>query len=177
MSLDNFSHEELKNMAMIELASHILFDEKKAINYKEIYDKISEIKGFTAKEKKENISQFYTDMNVDGRFITLGSGMWGLKRWYPVEQAEEEIHAEPKKKKKAKKKKAVVPDDEEVEELDIVDDDIDDVVDGFDDLDDDDDEDFDDDFDDDDDDLDKDMEEKIDEDIDKDIAEDVEDNK
>ncbi|MFC4024941.1 DNA-directed RNA polymerase subunit delta [Oceanobacillus longus] len=163
MSLDNYSREELKDMSMIEMATKILFEEKKAVNYRELFDKIAEIKGFSAKHKKENISQFYTDMNVDGRFITLGSGMWGLKRWYPVEQAEEELTEVPKKKKVKKKKKKAV----EAEELDIVDDDIAEVV--ADDFDDDDldDDDFDDDFDEDDD-LDEDLEEETDDDNDKD---------
>ncbi|WP_067728480.1 DNA-directed RNA polymerase subunit delta [Oceanobacillus damuensis] len=162
MSLENFSHEEIQDMSMIEVASKILFEEKKAINYRELFDKIAEIKGFSKKQKEDNISQFYTDMNVDGRFLTLGSGMWGLKRWYPVEQAEEEITEVPKKKKVKKKKKAVV---EDVEALDIVDDDIADVVDDFDDLDDDlEDDGFDDDFDDD-------IEEDLDEDVDEDLDE------
>jgi len=127
VSLDNYSHEELVEMSMIELASKILFDEKKAVNFRDIFDKIAEIKGFSEDEKKERIAQFYTDLNVDGRFITLGSSMWGLKRWYPVEQAEEEIKSTTKKK--SKKKKAVKAE----EDLDIVDEDMDEVVDGFDD--------------------------------------------
>ncbi|WP_087973654.1 DNA-directed RNA polymerase subunit delta [Oceanobacillus rekensis] len=163
MSLKNFSREELKDLSMIEMASKILLEEKKAINYKEIFEKIAELKGFTAKQKKEEISHFYTDMNVDGRFLTLGSGMWGLKRWYPVEQAEEELTEEPKKKKKKatkKKKKAEV---EETEELDIVDDEIAEVVaDDFDDVLDDDD--FDEEFDDDDEELEEEVDEEIDED-------------
>lgn len=131
VSLDKYSHEELVEMSMIELASKILFDEKKAINFRDIFSKIAEIKGFSEEEKKEKIAQFYTDLNVDGRFITLGSSMWGLKRWYPVEQAEEEIKAPAKKK--TKKKKAAVTEEETEEGLDIVDEDIDEIVDGFDD--------------------------------------------
>lgn len=170
MSLDNFSHDELKNMSMIELANYILIDENKAVNFRDVYEKISEIKGFSESQKQENISQFYTDLNVDGRFITLGSSMWGLKRWYPVDQAEEEVASAPKKKKLKKKKAAELEDD--IADLDIVDDDLDDLVDGFDDeLDDDDD--FDDDFDED---LDEDLvDEDIDED-DEDVVDDLDDD-
>ncbi|WP_306798549.1 DNA-directed RNA polymerase subunit delta [Oceanobacillus saliphilus] len=161
VSLENFSHEELKDMSMIEMASKILLQEKKAVNYRELFDKIAEIKGFNKKQKEVNISQFYTDMNVDGRFLALGSGMWGLKRWYPVEQAEEELTEVPKKKKVKKKKKAVVDD---VAALDIVDEDIADVVNDFDELDEDlDDDDFDDEF-----------EDELDEELDDDVDEDEE---
>nr|WP_245347608.1 DNA-directed RNA polymerase subunit delta [Oceanobacillus polygoni] len=127
-------------MSMIEIASKILFDEKKAINFRDIFDKIAEIKGFSDSEKENKISQFYTDMNVDGRFLTLGSSMWGLKRWYPVEQAQEDLTEVPKKKRVKKKKAAEV--DEVDEELDITDADIDEIVDDFDEE-----EDFDEDFD------------------------------
>lgn len=116
MSLDNFSHEELKRLSMLELASHILEDAKKAMDFQEIYDKIAEIKGFTKKAKDANISQFFTELNVDGRFMTTGSNAWGLKKWYPVDQADEEITDTPKKKKKTKKKKGF--DDEDEDELD-----------------------------------------------------------
>lgn len=113
MSLDKFSHEELKNKPMLELAGLILEDAKKALSFQEIYDQIAEIKEFTKKKKEEKISQFYTELNVDGRFMTIGSNMWGLKIWYPVEQADEEITSTPKKKRKSKKKTA-----EEAEDID-----------------------------------------------------------
>lgn len=128
MSLKNYSHEEIQHMSMIEVASLILLDEKKAFHFKDVFDKIAELKGFTDGEKEANIAQFYTDLNVDGRFITTGSNMWGLKRWYPVEQMDEEVTVAPKKKKKAKKKK-----EEDVEDdLDVVEDDLEIFEDDFD---------------------------------------------
>lgn len=33
------------------------------------------------------IAQLYTEINIDGRFICVGKSLWGLKRWYPTEQA------------------------------------------------------------------------------------------
>ncbi|PAV31384.1 DNA-directed RNA polymerase subunit delta [Virgibacillus profundi] len=129
MSLKKYSHEELKSMSMIDLADLLLLEEKKAINFKDIFEKIAELKGLTKKEKQEYISQFYTDLNVNGHFITIGENMWGLKRWYPVEQMDEEVAPAPKKKKKkAKKKKKEVVE----EELDIVDEDIEEIVDDLD---------------------------------------------
>lgn len=114
MSLNNFSHEELKKKSMLELASLILKDEKKALGFQEIYNQIAELKGFTKKEKEDNIAQFFTELNVDGRFMTLGSNVWGLKQWYPVEQADEEITSTAKPKRKSKKKTDYEEEDEDI---------------------------------------------------------------
>lgn len=153
MSLKDYSHKELKKTPMLELAGLLLLDEKKAMDFNDIFSRVTEIKEYEGREKEKNIAQFYTDMNVDGRLMTVGSNMWGLKRWYPVEQMDEEIVSTPKKKKKKKKTatKAAVKDtdknqeeEEELtlntEELDIVDEDIDEMVDELDDDDFDDDE-------------------------------------
>ncbi|HLS09956.1 DNA-directed RNA polymerase subunit delta [Lentibacillus sp.] len=124
MSLENYSREELEVTSMVELANDILQEEQKAQDFNELYSKVAEMKGFTEEQKREFIAQFYTDLTIDGRFLTIESGVWGLKRWYPVEQMNEFVTTTvPKKKKKAKKKKEDIPRQEpEEEDLDSVDD-------------------------------------------------------
>lgn len=134
MSVKELTKEEISNLSMIELGSIILKEENKAVSFQDLFSKIAELKNFSKEDKENLIAQFYTDMNVDGRYLTLGSGMWGLKSWYPVEQAEEEITDEPTKKRKKKKKKAAVVEAEEIDDdLDVTDEDIDDMLDDFDD--------------------------------------------
>jgi DNA-directed RNA polymerase subunit delta len=162
VSLKNYSHEESKKLSMIELANAIMLDEKKAMNFKDVFEQIANIKEFSDADKAANIAQFYTDLNVDGRFITIGSNMWGLKRWYPVETMDEEVAAAPKKKKKTKKKKKEEESLDLVEEeLDIVDEDIEEMADDFDD--------------DEEDEFDADLEEDLEDEDDDDDEEDVED--
>lgn len=138
MSLNDYSREDLAGMAMVELANVMLEDANKAIDFREIYSKIAEIKAYTEKQKSDLFAQFYTDLNIDGRFMTLGSDKWGLKRWYPVEQIDEQIVADPKKKKKSKKKQTKKEKEEEEESLDTTDQDVtkptDDPDAGFDDV-------------------------------------------
>lgn len=131
MSLKNYSHDELEKISKIELANAILMDEKKAMDFRDIYQKVAEVKGLTEADQQSGMAQFYTDINVDGRFLTIGSNLWGLKRWYPVDQIDEEVTAAPKKKKKKKKS---VPAKEEVElqeELDIPDEEMDEIIDDY----------------------------------------------
>jgi DNA-directed RNA polymerase subunit delta len=186
VSLKDLSQEKINDMAMIDIAAILLEEENKALDFREIFNRIAKLKGFSENQKEEALNQFYTDLNIDGRFMTKGSNIWGLKRWYPVEEIDEDITTEPKKKKKKKKatKKAVIDDldidedideeedeltldediieldeeeDDDVEAEDIEEDDFD-----FDDDDDDleDEEDFDDDFEEEDEDLDDDEEEE-----------------
>lgn len=100
--LDNLTKEEIAEIPMIEIMHHILSAEKKPIDFYAIMDKIAEYKGWTDAEKQNRIVQAYTDMNIDGRFVSLGDNQWGLKNWYPVEQTEEELATtiKPKKRKK-----------------------------------------------------------------------------
>ncbi|MDL4839174.1 DNA-directed RNA polymerase subunit delta [Aquibacillus rhizosphaerae] len=141
MSLKKYSSQEIAERSMIELANLILIEKNKATDFREVYDEIVELKGFTKKQKEEYISQFYTDLNIDGRFMTMGSNLWGLKSWYTVEQFDEEITAAPKKKKKKKKAatkrkakvKEPVEEDLDEEDLDFDDVDLDEELDDYDD--------------------------------------------
>ncbi|MFC4402840.1 DNA-directed RNA polymerase subunit delta [Gracilibacillus xinjiangensis] len=130
MSLKELSQERIEEMAMIDIAALILEEENKGMDFREIFDRVGTLKGFKEDEKDAMLVQFYTDLNIDGRFMTKGSNLWGLKRWYPVEEIDEDITTAPKKKKKKKKatKKAAVDDlvDEDVldEDDDLLDEDI-----------------------------------------------------
>ncbi|MGP4072343.1 DNA-directed RNA polymerase subunit delta [Piscibacillus sp. B03] len=108
MTLEKYTKEELKEVSMVEVAYEILAEEKKAMNFNEIFELIAEAKEFTQEEKEEYIVQFYTDLNIDGRFMSVGSNIWGLKKWYPYDQQEDDTisfnEEIPKKKKKKKKK-------------------------------------------------------------------------
>lgn len=104
MSLKKVSVEEAKVTPMVELAHIYLIDKKKVVKFSDVYEKVADLKAFTDEEKAAYISQFYTDLSVDGRFLAMGENKWALRRWYPVDEADEEVTATPKKKKKAAKK-------------------------------------------------------------------------
>ena len=161
MTLAKMSGEDIREMAFIEIANLLLIEKKEAIDFKVMMDEIQKLLGLSNEEVAEKIGQFYADLNVDGRFISIGDNRWGLKGWYPVEQVEEETV--PASKVKKKKGKKVIEDDDDFDVIDEDDLDFDDI-DDFDDDDDDEDlidDDFDEDVDEDDDDLIEDEEEII----------------
>jgi DNA-directed RNA polymerase subunit delta len=148
VSLKQLSKEELRQTSFIELAHEIMTDKKQAVTFQELLKEIKRLLEISESEVKSRLVQFYTDLNIDGRFIALGENRWGLREWYPVDQIEEETVPTMKstKKKKAKKK---VEEDLDLDEFDDLDEeDLDDDLD-YDDLDDTDDDDLTDDDDDD----------------------------
>lgn len=102
VNLEQYSPEELKELSMIELAYAILEGKKQATAFRDIVEEVSKTLGLSKEQVTVRLAQFYTDLNVDGRFISLGENRWGLRSWYPYEQIEEEILPQPKPKKKRK---------------------------------------------------------------------------
>src|SRR5690625_4945716 len=113
--IKNYSKEQIEKMSMIEVANAVLTDEKKELNFLELFDKVAAYKQFSESEKGDLLARFYTDLNIDGRFTTLGSNLWGLKRWYPVDQTSEKALAE-SRKRSLEDEDELDPDDELVDE-------------------------------------------------------------
>lgn len=120
--LDHLTKEEIVEIPTVEIIMHILNAEKQPLDFYALLDKIAAYKGWSEEEKQNRMVQVYTDMNIDGRFVSLGDNQWGLKSWYPVEQTEEELATTIKPKKR---KKFLDDDDydeyDELDELDLLD--------------------------------------------------------
>jgi DNA-directed RNA polymerase subunit delta len=132
LSLAQYSKEELKEFSLMEMAYEYLKNSKQPIAFHELVEEIKKASGASDEEIRSRLAQFYTDINVDGRFLSLGGNRWGLRVWYPVDTAEEEVVAVVKPKKKKAKK---VVDEDDIEDFDEVDE----IEDDFDDFDDEDD--------------------------------------
>lgn len=115
MKLKGLSQEERKGMSFIEVAQFILEERKEPMSFQELTKEIATILELSESELRSRMLQFYTDLNVEGRFFSLGSNHWGLRKWYPSDQVKEEIVITPKKKRK---KKASEEDDELIEDED-----------------------------------------------------------
>lgn len=156
MNFKQYSPEELKECSMIEVVHSVLGDKRQATTFNELVREIAQVLGLSQEQVNAKLAQFYTDLNIDGRFINLGENRWGLRSWYPYEQIDEEILPQPKPKKKRKVEEdgfddyieeedfddADATEEEEVEDLDKVLEEEDGDDDDLDDLDEDDDDDF-----------------------------------
>ncbi|MCL6452727.1 MAG: DNA-directed RNA polymerase subunit delta [Alicyclobacillus sp.] len=81
--------DEIQHMPLVELAFELLKSKKEPMYFREIMNQIQELRGMTEDEAMEVIARLYTEINIDGRFICIGQNVWGLKRWYPVDKANE----------------------------------------------------------------------------------------
>jgi len=83
------SPEQAKEMPMVDLAFMILKQANTPFYYRDLMQEIAKIKGLSNEEVMDVIAQVYTEINIDGRFACVGTNLWGLKRWYPVEKADD----------------------------------------------------------------------------------------
>ncbi len=130
MKLDVFKGQNKEELSMIEVAHAILEEKGDTIAFADLTNEIQNYLSKSDEEVRARLSQFYTDLNEDGSFISLGENVWGLRSWYPYESVDEEVnHPEdeedqPTKKKRRKKVNAFladVTDDDDV--IDYSDDD------------------------------------------------------
>lgn len=108
MELKVFEGQNKSELSMIEVAHAILSQHGDVMAFADLANAVQTYLGDSDKVIRERLSQFYTDLNVDGSFISLGDNLWGLRTWYPFESIDEAtVHAEddedqPKRKKRKK---------------------------------------------------------------------------
>src|SRR3954464_1423150 len=83
--------EQAREMPMVDLAFELLKAANTPFYYRDLMAEIAKIKGLTEQEVMQVIAQLYTEINIDGRFACVGTNLWGLKRWYPVEKSEDAV--------------------------------------------------------------------------------------
>jgi DNA-directed RNA polymerase subunit delta len=118
MGLKTLSKEQLAEMSLVEIAYEFLLENKQAVEFRGLIGEVAQLLNLNEDQVRAKIAQFYTDLNVDGRFTCITGNLWGLKNWYPIEHSIEEISIVPKVKKKKGKK---VVEEEIVEGFDPID--------------------------------------------------------
>ncbi|MFJ8088561.1 DNA-directed RNA polymerase subunit delta [Lysinibacillus sp. NPDC095746] len=114
MNFREMTKEQLTEESLINLAYAILNEKRASVSFNDLLTIIQELVGYSDEEMKARLLQFYTDINVDGRFLFNQETGWGLREWYKVEQIEEETA--PSVKTHKKKSKAAVEDEDDLDE-------------------------------------------------------------
>ena len=104
--LDGINKNEL---SMVEVAHAILEAKNEVLDFNQLLVEIQEYMELSDEALESRMARFYTDLNIDGSFISLGDNRWGLRAWYPIDSIDEEIATsmedeEVKKPRKKRKK-------------------------------------------------------------------------
>lgn len=76
---------------MVDLAFLILKKANEPYYYPDLMKEVARHRGLTNEQATNMIAQLYTEINIDGRFACVGTNLWGLKRWYPLEKSEDPV--------------------------------------------------------------------------------------
>lgn len=141
MEIKVFEGLNKNELSMIEVAHAILEQKGDVMDFSDLVNQIQNYLGKTDSEIRDSLAQFYTDLNIDGSFISLGENRWGLRSWYAIDSIDEELNSgleedeeETPKKRKRKRVNAFINGDDDAidyndddpEDTDLVDDDEDD---------------------------------------------------
>ncbi|KAA9004638.1 DNA-directed RNA polymerase subunit delta [Paenibacillus spiritus] len=104
--------EKVKEMPMVDLAFLVLKAANTPFYYRDLMVEVAKLRGMTEEETNDTIAQLYTEINIDGRFACVGTNLWGLKRWYPLERSDDPIG-------NAKRPRIINDDDDDLEDDDF----------------------------------------------------------
>lgn len=108
LDLKVFDGQDKSELSMIEVAHAILAYHGEAMAFADLTNEVQQYLGKSDEEIRERLPQFYTDLNVDGSFISLGDNTWGLRAWYPYESIDEATVGENEEEDRPKKKRRKV---------------------------------------------------------------------
>ena len=102
MKLEIFEGQNKNELSMIEVAHAILSQNDKPMGFNDLAKQVQDYLEKTDDEMKQHLSQFYTDLNIDGSFISLGNNNWGLRTWYPFDSIDEATIGEEEEEERPK---------------------------------------------------------------------------
>ncbi|WP_178024076.1 DNA-directed RNA polymerase subunit delta [uncultured Paenibacillus sp.] len=105
--------EKVQEIPMVDLAFMILKAANTPYYYRDLMNEVAQLRGMTEEQINEAIAQLYTEINIDGRFACVGTNLWGLKRWYPIERSEDPVG-------NSKRPRIINDDDDDLEDDDFV---------------------------------------------------------
>lgn len=120
LNIRELTKEQLAEESLIDLAYALLEERKTPIAFKDLLKEIQLLNGLSDEEIQDRLVQFYTDMNIDGRFLLNQENTWGLREWYKIETIEEETAPTVKTRKRKSKALAIDEEDELIDEDDLV---------------------------------------------------------
>ncbi|MDN6193512.1 MAG: DNA-directed RNA polymerase subunit delta [Alkalibacterium sp.] len=117
MELTQFKDQNKEELAMVEVGHAMLQTTGKVKDFNDLLSEVAGYLNLSDADLEEDMVQFYTDLNIDGRFISLGDNRWGLRSWYPIDLIDEEnTHNNDEEDEKPRRRKKHLGFDEDIED-------------------------------------------------------------
>ena len=120
MEINVFEGVNKAELSMLEVAHAILSQKGDVMDFSDLVNEIQTYLGKSDSDIRDSLAQFYTDLNIDGSFISLGDNRWGLRSWYAIDSIDEEVNhgideddEDAPRRRKRKKVNAFIHDDED----------------------------------------------------------------
>ena len=65
--------------SLIEIAYEFVSQHENAVNFSQIWEYVKQESGMSEEDAAKKAGQFFTNMMLDGRFVTLGENEWDLR--------------------------------------------------------------------------------------------------
>lgn len=98
--------------AMTDVAFDLLGRKKKEVSFAKLWDEVSQTMGFSASQAENKIANFYSDMMLDKRFVSLPENMWDLRQRHKFDEIHIELDS------------IVLEDDDDSEDMEIFDEEV-----------------------------------------------------
>ena len=63
----------------LDVAFELVSKKKNPVEFAKLWEEVSSIQGLTSEEASKRVGKFYTQLSLDGRFVTLGENTWDLR--------------------------------------------------------------------------------------------------
>ena len=104
--------------SMIQIAYDMISKRKRPVAFKKIWEEVVKQAKLSPDEADELISNFYTELTLDGRFFNAGNNEWDLRSRNLFEKVKVDIPENDDDDEEEKEEKDDIIDDEEDEEFD-----------------------------------------------------------
>ncbi|AMB99210.1 DNA-directed RNA polymerase subunit delta [Aerococcus urinaehominis] len=91
MKLPRLDKQNKKQISMVEVAYEILRETGQVHAFEDLLASVQDYLGMSQAELEDKMAVFYTELNADGSFISVGENRWALRAWYPIDAINEEI--------------------------------------------------------------------------------------
>ena len=69
----------MNDKSLLDLAYEYVNESKGSVTFKALWKAVCKAKGYDEETAAKKVSQFYTTLLLDGRFVTLGENKWDLR--------------------------------------------------------------------------------------------------